>query len=51
LRVGGALAEHRHLDGMVHGFVNLDLVSPTAKFEGDRIFRDFGALLRAQQGS
>ena len=51
LRVGGALAEHRHLDGMVHGFVNLDLVSPTAKFEGDQIFREFGALLRAQKCS
>lgn len=41
LRNAGRLARHDHLNGMVHGVINLDFVSPTARSQGDRILREF----------
>jgi acetyl esterase len=41
----GRLAHHEHLEGMVHGAVNLDTVSPTARRMSDGFLRNFAASL------
>jgi acetyl esterase len=41
----GRLAHHEHLQGMVHGVVNLDTVSPTARRMSDGFLRSFAASL------
>lgn len=45
LRRAGRLHHHEHLDGMVHGVINLDTVSPSARRMGDTVLRDFAAML------
>lgn len=47
LRGAGQLAHHEHLEGMVHGVITLDSVSPSAGRAGDRILSDFARTLRA----
>lgn len=41
LREAGRLTEHRHLDDMVHGVINLDTISRTARRAGDRFLTEF----------
>jgi len=41
------LVRHHDLAGMVHGFITLDTVSPAARRAGDRVFAEFGRLLRS----
>jgi len=41
LRDAGRLTKHRHLDGMVHGVINLDAVSPSARAWGDQFLTEF----------
>ncbi len=45
LEAAGSLIAHHDLEGMVHGFVNLDTVSPSARRSGDLVFAEFGRLL------
>ncbi|WP_159609831.1 alpha/beta hydrolase [Glutamicibacter sp. JC586] len=41
LRNAGRLTAHHHLEGMVHGVINLDTISPTARRMGDEFLTDF----------
>lgn len=50
LRAAGRLAAHHHLDGMVHGVINLDTISPTARQAGDRFLTEFAAGLVTTRG-
>ncbi|MFE6966268.1 alpha/beta hydrolase [Agromyces sp. NPDC057679] len=50
LEVGGSLVAHHDLPGMVHGFINLDTVSPSARQAGDRILMEFGRHLGTSPG-
>lgn len=47
LREAGRLTAHHHLDGMVHGVINLDAISPTARRAGDRFLTEFAEELTA----
>lgn len=50
LRGAGRLTAHHHLDGMVHGVINLDVISPTARREGDRFLTEFAEELVKSRG-
>lgn len=50
LREAGRLTAHRHLDGMVHGVINLDTISPTARRLGDQFLTEFAEELTAPRG-
>ena len=45
LMISGVTFEHCRLRGMVHGFMNLDDVSPAAARAGDDVLRRFARLL------
>ncbi len=46
LRAGGVPCEHLHYDNLVHGFLQLDQVSPQCAHVGDEALRRYGAFLR-----
>lgn len=50
LRGSGRLTAHHHLDGMVHGVINLDVISPTARRRGDHFLTEFAEELVASRG-
>lgn len=50
LRGAGRLTAHRHLDGMVHGVINLDSISPTARRWGDHFLTEFAEELMKSRG-
>lgn len=50
LRWAGRLTAHHHLAGMVHGVINLDIISPTARRVGDHFLTEFAAELVASSG-
>jgi acetyl esterase len=50
LGAAGVPVIHRCEDGLIHGFLGLDLVSPAAAAAGERVFADIGRLLRGTRG-
>ncbi|QEV99577.1 alpha/beta hydrolase [Microbacterium caowuchunii] len=50
LQRAGRLTRHHHLDGMVHGVINLDTVSPTARRWGDCFLTEFAEELINSRG-
>lgn len=50
LRGAGRLTAHHHLDGMVHGVINLDAISPTARLWGDHFLKEFAEELIKSRG-
>lgn len=50
LRGAGRLTAHHHLDGMVHGVINLDVISPIARRWGDHFLTEFAEELVASRG-
>ncbi|GAA1852863.1 alpha/beta hydrolase [Myceligenerans crystallogenes] len=50
LRRAGRLTAHHHLDGMVHGVINLDTISPAARRRGDQFLTEFAEDLIASRG-
>lgn len=50
VRNADRLARHHHVEGMIHGIINLDAVSSTARRVGDGILSEFADDLRASRG-
>ena len=48
MRAAGVRVEHRHEDGLVHGFLGLGSVSVAAAGAGQDLFTRFGRLIRQQ---
>jgi acetyl esterase len=48
LREAGVPVRHTNYKGLVHGFVGLSDVSPTAELAGREMFGEFGRLIRAR---
>ncbi|MBW3084419.1 Acetyl esterase [Austwickia sp. TVS 96-490-7B] len=46
IRSAGGICEHLHFDHLVHGFLNLDQVSPVCAQAGDETLRRYGQFLR-----
>jgi acetyl esterase len=50
LAAAGVQVTHRCETGLIHGFLGLDLVSPTAAAAGERVFADIGSMLHELSG-